>query len=167
MRISPAGQLETPRFENGQAQLIAGLRSRYTGETMNNIPAQWQRFAPHLGKVPGQIGQTSYGVVWTASKDSPEVEYLAGVEVSGDKGLPSEFTVATIPALRYAVFHHGKHVAKIRETIDAIFHRWLPESGHQSAHDVAGAPDFIERYSEDFDPKSGMGGTEIWVPIKT
>jgi AraC family transcriptional regulator len=30
---------------------------------------------------------------------------------------------------------------------------------------VADAPDF-ERYGEDFDPKSGTGNVEIWIPLE-
>jgi AraC family transcriptional regulator len=29
---------------------------------------------------------------------------------------------------------------------------------------AADAPDF-ERYDADFDPRTGMGGVEIWVPL--
>src|SRR5437899_12658479 len=61
---SQARQLEPPRFENGKALLIAGLRSDYTPESMNDLPVQWQRLVPHLGKIPGQIGRTAYGVSW-------------------------------------------------------------------------------------------------------
>ena len=44
----------------------------------------------------------------------------------------------------------------------AIFNDWLPGSGHVPAD----APVF-ERYDERFDARTGMGGFEIWVPIKT
>jgi AraC family transcriptional regulator len=27
-------------------------------------------------------------------------------------------------------------------------------------------PDFFERYGEEFDPQTGMGGIEVWIPIK-
>ena len=40
--------LEPPSFENLNTLLVAGLSERYTTETCANIPAQWQRFAPHL-----------------------------------------------------------------------------------------------------------------------
>ena len=39
--------------------------------------------------------------------------------------------------------------------------KWLPESGHE----VADAPDF-ERYGPEFDPTTGNGGLEVWVPLK-
>jgi AraC family transcriptional regulator len=94
------------------------------------------------------------------------IDYLAGVEVSSSSGLPGEFNVATIPAQKYAVFSHLEHVSKLRETLDAI-HKWLPGSGHEVARGTAGAPDFFECYSEEFDPLTGMGGMEVWIPVKS
>src|ERR1700687_3777327 len=44
------------RFEHGKALLIAGIVQRYTCETSAGIPSQWQRFMPHVGAVPAQIG---------------------------------------------------------------------------------------------------------------
>jgi AraC family transcriptional regulator len=161
---SPTTELEPPRFENGRALLIAGLRSHYTGETMKDLPAQWQRFAPHIGKVPGQIGRITYGICWQAA-DRVNIEYLSGVEVSGFVGLPSEFTVVSIPEQRCAVFPHRAHVSRLCETCDAIS-RWLPQSGYQHFDD-AETPAFFERYTEEFNPQTGMGGMEVWVPIES
>ncbi len=162
---SQAPQLEPPRFENGRALLIAGLRSNYTTETMNDLPAQWRHFAPHIGKIAGQLSRTTYGICWQP-RDGGGIEYLSGVEVSGFSGLPSEFTVVSIPAQRYAVFPHRGHVSQLYETCDAIS-KWFPESGYQCAGGGADGPDFFERYTEEFDPRSGMGGMEVWVPIKS
>jgi len=36
------------RFEAGRELKIAGVSEHYTMETRQNIPAHWQRFAPHL-----------------------------------------------------------------------------------------------------------------------
>jgi len=160
---SPATGLTPPRFENGKALLIAGLRKHYTAETMRDLPAQWQLFVPHLGKIPGQVGRTAFGVCWQPP-DGAGIEYLAGVEVSGFAGVPSDFTVVSLPAIHYAVFSHRAHVSKLYETCDAIS-RWLPESGYQHADD-AETPAFFERYTEEFNPQTGMGGMEVWVPLK-
>jgi AraC family transcriptional regulator len=165
MKESTGVQLEAPRFEEGKAMLIAGLSGSFTMETMNEIPAQWQRFAPYIGKIPGQVGRVACGVCFKASNGSTGVEYLSGVEVSSGSGLPSEFSLASIPAQRYAVFPHREHVSKLCETLDAIS-RWLPKSGLEAAQRDTGAPDFFERYGEEFDPQSGMGGIEVWVPVK-
>src|SRR5260370_33652350 len=125
----------------------------------------WQRFASHIGNIPGQVGSVAYGLCFNAL--SPDgMDYLAGVEVSSSSVLPGYFSVATIPAKKYAVFSRREHVSKLYETLDAI-HKWLPGSGLEVAGGTAGAPDFFERYSEEFDPRTGMGGMEVWVPIKS
>ena len=67
---------------------------------------------------------------------------------------------------RYAVFPHRGHVLKLSETIDAVFFGWLPESG-QKARGDAETPAFLERYSEEFNPRTGMGGMEMWIPLKS
>jgi AraC family transcriptional regulator len=150
----------------GKALLIAGLRQRYNGQTMDNIPEQWQRFAAHLGKIPGQANAATYGVCWQAA-DGDGIEYLSGVEVTGFAGLRSQFTVVSIPAHRYAVFAHCDHVSRLSDTVDAIFNRWLEESGVKAAGGASSeTPDFFERYSEEFSPETGIGGMEIWVPIQ-
>jgi len=54
--------LGAPRFENGRELLIAGLNEAYTFESRDHIPSQWERFAPHIGKVPTQVSPVCYGV---------------------------------------------------------------------------------------------------------
>jgi AraC family transcriptional regulator len=165
MKKSLAAQLDAPRFEDGKALQIAGLREHYTTATMKNIPELWQRFGPHIGRMPGQVGQVAYGLCFN-SMSPAGMNYLAGVEVSNSSGLSGEFTVATIPAQKYAVFSHREHVSKLFETLDAI-DKWLLGSGLEVSSATAGAPDFFERYSEEFDPRTGMGGMQVWVPIKS
>ena len=152
--------LEPPRFENGKPLLLAGLGERYTWETSKAIPAQWQRFHLYFGAIPGQIGRMAYGVCCN-SDDDGNYDYICGVEVASFSELPSEFNRVRIPKQRYAVFSHREHVSTIRSTINTIWNKWLPKSGHE----VADAPNF-ERYGEDFDSKSGTGTIEIWVPLK-
>jgi AraC family transcriptional regulator len=153
-------KLEPPRFEYGKPLLVAGLGERYSCETSKAIPAQWQRFAPHIGNIPGQVGRTAYGVCCNGD-DEGNFDYIAGVEVADFSDLPASFSRVRIPAQRYAVFSHREHVATIRRTVNTIWSKWLPESGHE----VADAPNF-ERYGEAFDPHNGLGGLEIWIPIK-
>ena len=59
------------------------------------------------------------------------------------------------------VFTHREHIAAIRQTWLTIFSKWLPESGYK----LAEGPEF-ERYGEDFNPRTGSGGVEIWIPIE-
>jgi AraC family transcriptional regulator len=73
----------------------------------------------------------------------------------------------SIPTQKYAVFSHREHVSKLSNTVGTILSKWLPQSGYEVAHAGADAPDFFERYGEDFDPQTGTGGMEVWIPIKS
>ncbi|MFP3567018.1 GyrI-like domain-containing protein [Paraburkholderia sp. SIMBA_030] len=152
--------LEPLRFEDGKPFLVAGLNERYSCDSSQGIPSQWQRFGAYYGKVPAQVGGVAYGVCYNAD-DSGNFDYLCGVEVSDFSALPAELSRVRIPAQRYAVFSHREHISTIRRTWNTIWNQWLPASGHVPAD----APNF-ERYDEKFDPVSGMGGLEIWLPLK-
>jgi AraC family transcriptional regulator len=79
------------RFENVPELLVAGLNGTYNGQSRKDIPRQWERFAAHAGKVPGQIGITAYGVCWN-TKPNGAFDYLSGVAVGGSAKLPPDFT---------------------------------------------------------------------------
>jgi AraC family transcriptional regulator len=153
-------RLEPLRFETRKSLLIAGLRDNYAPDRRKAISRQWQRFAGHLGRVPGQVGRAAYGVV---SGRPGGFAYLSGVEVSALGELPPGFAYVKIPAGRYAVFAHRDDVSTIGETCDAIFGgRFAP--GKRAA--ARAADFFLERYGEEFDAANGRGGIEIWVPVK-
>ena len=152
--------LRPARFENGRPLLIAGLGERYTWESSKAIPAHWQRLVPCLGTVPRRLGATTFGVSYNGD-DEGNFDYIAGCEVSDFSALPTAFSRLRISAQRYAVFGHGAHISEIRRTVCTIWTRWLPDSGHE----VADAPSF-ERFDDAFDSETGMGGLEIWIPIK-
>jgi AraC family transcriptional regulator len=159
MNESLLGNLQPPRFEKGRTLLIAGLSERYNSETSAGIPAQWQRFAPYLGHIPGQVGRVTYGVLCNGD-DADNTEYISGVEVSDFARVPKEFARLRIPEQHYAVFSHRDHISTSRQVWFTIFNKWLPESGHQ----ISEGPEF-ERYGEEFDPVKGTGGFEVWIPI--
>ncbi|MGC4052132.1 MAG: AraC family transcriptional regulator [Paludibaculum sp.] len=154
-------QLEPPRIEAGRTMLIVGLSERYNAETCAAIPAQWQRFGPYLGHIAGQLGTAPYGVVCNAD-DAGNIEYIAGVEVADFTLVPPEFSRIRIAPQRYAVFSHRGHVSTIRQTWFTIWNKGLPEAGLQ----IAEGPEF-ERYGEEFDGRTGNGGFEIWIPVKS
>jgi AraC family transcriptional regulator len=76
--------------------------------------------------------------------------------------LPGDLSQISIPAHRFAVFTHSGDVSTLHDTIDQIWRRWLPESGHEAEPGAA----FFERYGDDFDPRTGTGNVEIWVAVK-
>jgi AraC family transcriptional regulator len=94
-------------------------------------------------------------------------DFMTAVEVSEDAaGLPKDFSDVQIPARRYVVFPHVEHAGKVRNTVNTVWFTWFPRSGHEVLRGGLELPDVIERYGEGFDPASGMGGMEVWFPIK-
>jgi AraC family transcriptional regulator len=162
MNSTALDQLKSPRFETGKAFLVAGIGERYNhadGGTAA-IPNQWQRFHQKVGEIPHRVGNVAYGVCCNGD-DSGNFDYIAGVDVADFSDLPREFSRVRIPEQRYVVFTHSDHISTIRRTVNTIWNHWLPQSGMK----VADAPNF-ERYDEKFDPVTGNGGLEIWVPVK-
>ncbi len=152
--------LQAPRFESGKSFLVAGPGERYSCENGAGIPGQWQRFHQSVGNIPGRIGKVAYGVCCNGD-DAGNFDYIAGVEVSDFSDLPREFSRVRISEQRYAVFTHKDHISTIRRTVNTIWNDFLPASGLKAAD----GPNF-ERYDENFDPLTGNGGFEIWVPVR-
>jgi AraC family transcriptional regulator len=149
------------RFVLGETMLLGGIRKHYTFENRGNIPELWARFAPHIDVISGQAIPVTYGVI-ISTRDGNGFDYLAAVEVTDLSRLPADAATLNLPAQRYAVFAHEGHISTLCETIDRVFHQWLPLSGHA----VTGNPDYFERYGEAFNPETGSGDVEIWVPVK-
>ncbi len=155
-------KLEPPRFVDLGPLLIAGLNGHYTFETNAGIPAQWQHFNKEMhGNIPGQKGEIYYGVSHAFSDDG-RFDYLCGVEVERAPGLPADFSTLRIPPHRYAVFTHRDHISSISRTHFTIMSEWAPKSFLTSDEALN-----FERYDERFDPVTGNGGVEIWLPVKT
>ena len=161
MNAAPVSELAPPRFETLRLTVFGGLVERHKCESAAGIPNQWQRFAPHLGMIPRRRGPETYGVVYNFDGDG-NFDYMCGVEIAGSPDLPAGLTTLTVPEQNYAVFTHRGHVAGIRSTISAIWSKWFPESGYKTVD----APT-LERYGPEFNPVTGMGGFEIWVPIQS
>jgi AraC family transcriptional regulator len=153
-------KLPSPRFVTGKAFLVAGLGERYNWESGAAIPGQWQRFHQSVAHIPERVGQVAYGVCCN-SDDAGNFDYIAGVEVADFSELPRDFSRVRIPEQKYAVFSHSEHISTIRRTVNTIWNQWLPASGLKAAD----APNF-ERYDVTFDPATGNGGLEIWVPVR-
>ena len=153
--------LKAPRFETGNALLVAGIGERCTHENQGaGIPSVWQRFSQTVDHIPGRIGKVAYGVCCNAD-DAGNFDYIAGVEVTDFSDLPRAFQSIRIPEQKYAVFTHAEHISTIRRTVNTIWNQWLPASGMKAAD----APNF-ERYDEKFDSGTGNGGLEIWIPVR-
>src|SRR4029078_2051638 len=153
--------LKAPRFEAGKALLVAGIGERCTHENEGAfIPGLWQGVHQVVDNIPARIGKVAYGVCCNGD-DAGNFDYVAGVEVADFSDLSREFARVRSPEQKYAVFPPAEHISTIRRTVSTIWNHWLPASGMKAAD----APSF-ERYDENFDPATGNGGVEIWVPVR-
>jgi AraC family transcriptional regulator len=152
--------IDKPRIHSAKPLLLAGRRETFTAATMRDVPALWTRFIPEALKL-GAVTET-YGAVFAHDGG---VDYMAAIAVASAGSLPTGWTSTRLPAQAYAIFPHDAHVSRISETVAAA-HRWLARSGHEPVPGDAGRPDFLEHYGEAFDPQTGMGGMEAWVPVK-
>lgn len=153
--------LGEPRFEHGRPMLLAGIRRHHAFAAVGTgVPAQWRDFEK-VGRLPGQVGTTAYGAICGADAAAQRMEYMCAYEVGAFEALPKELGRMRVPAAYYAVFWHAGDMAAVADAWREIFSEWLPRSGFQSGQ----TPDF-ERYDERFDPATGRGGVELWVPVK-
>jgi AraC family transcriptional regulator len=160
MNAPPETELAPPRFETTPGPVrFVGLSERYNCQAVDGIPDQWQRFAPHIGRIPGQKGMVAYGVCHNFDGEG-FFEYVCAVEVTGPAEPPRGLISLEVGPQKYAVFTHRGHIAGIRFTFAAIWNTWFPESGHKAAPAAT-----LERYGPEFNPATGLGGVEIWVPV--
>ena len=152
-------KLPEPRMVDSDAMIIVGLKKRYSDETSAQIPAQWQAFQPHIGNVNNQKGNVAFGVMCN-SDDEGNIDYLTGVEVSQYSEAVKELDGLRVSPQTYAIFKHDGHVSEVRRTWKTIFGEWLPNASCK----LVDAPQ-LERYGEAFDPQSGVGDIEIWIPV--
>jgi AraC family transcriptional regulator len=153
--------LSQPRFQHAGAMRIAGLSSHFTSASLDDIPALWRRLVS-LGKVAGRVGPVDYAVVILLHDGC---NYLAGCEVSESAALPEGLTCTELPPNEYVVFSHNGHVSTLRNTFDSALRNWLPASEFSIARTARDEPYALERYGERFDPVTGTGDIEVWIPV--
>ncbi|MFP5393173.1 MAG: GyrI-like domain-containing protein [Gammaproteobacteria bacterium] len=157
----PSMELAEPVPETLGELRFAGLGQYFGANERGGIPALWQRFAPSIGRVPGQApGYTAYGVVYDAASDG-SMHYLCAVALEQGAPAPEGFDALTVPAHHYLRFTHSGHVSGLSATFMAIFGRWLPASTY-----VTDEAPLLERYTERFDARTGRGDIDILVPVK-
>lgn len=158
MHQTRAARLAEPRLEAAGALRLAGISRFYPFKNMGEVPDQWQSFAPLIPRITNEADPVTYGVIYNGRDDS--FDYLSGVELPGRSPAPENLVCLSLAAQTYLVFQHQEHVSAVRATCDAIWSDWLPDSDET----VVEAP-WFERYGKAFDPRTGAGGLEIWIPV--
>ena len=145
-----------PELRDRGAFRVVGLSAVCTFEDISAIPGLWRNFNERADEVEGAVANAAYGVCCDAD-DTGRFRYLAGVEAEGET---TGMDRVDIPAARYAVFTHTGHISDLPKTVYTIWNKSLPDAGL----DAAKSPDF-ELYDQRFDPRTGRGAVEIWIPV--
>ena len=152
--------VEPTRFVQGRAMQLAGLRRHHSfAGAAQSIAEQWEAFRA-LGPIPHRRGGVFYGVLCGGDEEARTLEYMCAVEVAEFAPDAPHLGRMRVPEQHYAVFEHTGHASTISSVWRAIWHDWLPRSGHA----LANGPEF-EVYGEGFDPRTGVGRVEIWASI--
>lgn len=147
------------RIEDEKKLLVVGMAERFPCGTSLGITALWQRFEPFMRAVPFHRQAMPVGVS-RAHDEEGGFEYVAGLEVTRFGEIPPELVAVEIPAQRYAVFTHTGHVTRFPDTFRIIWDEALPA---MKLSPVEGA--VLERHLPAFDPRTGEGGIDVWVPV--
>lgn len=150
------------RFIEAGPLLIAGLCEPLTTNSHETIPLLWQQLARRIAEIPDRIDSVGYGLCI----NNRGYHYMAGYAVWDVANLPPGIHHAILPAQHYAVFSHPGHVIHIRNTIDEVFDHWLPNSDYTLNISSSSPLHFFERYGKEFNPITGTGDIEIWLPIQ-
>jgi AraC family transcriptional regulator len=153
-----------PRIVRKPAFRVVGMVRCFTSATTGQIPELWAGFLPRAGEVTRRRGYSTFGVcvgAKPATADEPAFTYLAGVEATSGARVPDGMTAIKLRGGNYAVFTHTGHVSRLNDTVKKIWGRWLPRSRYEHVP----APDF-ELYDPDrWDPATGEGEIDLYIPV--
>lgn len=147
------------RTEAGTSLRLIGLLRRYTYAGRGGIAGQWADFAPSIAAVAGRSADAAYGLC--SGFDGLGFDYLCAVGAAPDAGVPAGLCAVMVPALRWAVFTHDGHVSAIADTCRNIQIAW-PGLGLGTR---PAAALLLERYGPAFNPVTGRGDIEVWLPV--
>ena len=160
MDIAAPVSIAPPRFEDRPEMIFAGIAERHPMNNPAGLPAQWQRFQPHIGNIDGAIAGVAYGLVGEIADN--RFEYVVAVEMRPGAEMPPNLERITVPALKWARFTHGGDLSTIRQSIGAA-EQWLSDNGHEPSE---ASYSFLEYYGPAFDARSGSGDIEIWFGLQ-
>jgi len=138
---------------------LVGTTARYAYEDVAGIPRHWARFMGEASAIAHRTATSPLSVSTRAGSDG--FDYTCAWEVSRLPAAAGRWTLTTLPARSYAVFRHDRHVSSLPEA-----YAWIWDEGLRRLRlPVADAPT-LERFDPRFDPVTGMGGIEIWIPLR-
>lgn len=149
--------LSAPELIERDSISFVGLPREYSAGEVEDIPLQWDAFNA-LGLVNKH--KYSYGVCVMSDTDKEKFVYVCAVEA---KDIPDELggvleRFFTMPN-QYAVFRFNGSVERIGEVWRYIWEHGLSQHGLAPYRSET-----FERYGPKFNPETGEGGFDIWIP---
>lgn len=147
-----------PRTEQHPALRLVGAICDYAfvdGDMLRALPMQWAAFGPLIPSPPEGGEPTSFGVA-LATDDPGCFRYMTAYPLAAGDAAPARLSLLTVPAGTYLVFRHEGHVSTLNRTVSAACAGRRP---------VKGFPGFLEYYGPGFDPETGLGDMEVWLPL--
>lgn len=159
--------MSAPRLECfGPLRLFGLMREQNPAidpmHTTRGLAAQWSDFIARLDR---PVSPSRCLAIHEGMQDG-ETHFRHFTGTYGDGVLPAGLTEYALPELTYAVFSYEGHVSGLRAFTHSAFVNGLPGAGLSLLPREAGAPEFIERYLESFDPVTRQGGIEILIPVR-
>jgi AraC family transcriptional regulator len=155
-----------PTIVTRPGEAAIGMGDSFIQGQSVEISELWMRFVPRMHEIKHR---RSYDLGLCMSvhpqiqmKAGDKFVYVAAVPVEKVDEIPEGMVLCEIPEATYARFTHKGPILDIKHTVEYIWGTWVPQSGYE----LRDTPDF-ELYDERFDPKTGTGEVDIYVPIKT
>lgn len=159
MTTSRRPALAPPSLRALEDRSFAVLGGRFSSSALQDIPALWRRFMEFYPRIPDKLDPAPWAVM-NAPEEDGMFDYACAVVVAPASALPRGLGRMRVQEHRYAVFTHAGHVSLIGATYEEIWERALAASGWTLANRTV-----LESHRAGFDPRSGEGGLEIWVPV--
>lgn len=146
------------KIETRAAFGVTALVLDCTLDDLSGVSPLWNR----LGGYMDQITPTgpAFGIC-TGMTDAGAFKYAAGLQTAPDAPIPADMQRVEVPENTYAVFTFNGHIAGISNWVHSVWNKALPDAGLEPKMD----PDF-ELYDDRFDPESGRGTVELWIPVQ-
>jgi AraC family transcriptional regulator len=140
---------------------LVGLSAPCSYESAIGIPAQWQAFmCDHYADIANKAPGIPIGVCRAPDEDGC-FEYMCATEVSSAAPPRKPLAYLETESRTYAVFDHRDHISTIFDTYTAIWNEALPAAGLNAANGPV-----LEFHNDAFDPGTGLGGLQIWIPLE-
>lgn len=155
--MTSSAVLET-RIEQRPALTLVGTICDYAfadGDMLRALPMQWAAFGPKIPSAPPGEPPISFGVALPA-EDPGCFRYMTAYPAAPGLKPPPGMSRIVVPAGSYLVFPHEGHVSTLHKTVSAAC------AGRRPAK---GLPSFLEYYGPGFDPDTGLGDIEVWLPL--